>query len=105
MLALTIARCNWTITPHPLASIPCRCRQYLYSPKNVSAYLVEDRLEVGPGQVDGGGVTTGTRADDNNLGVHLLAYLAGSLGFPDAERAAVGMAVGDGRHGANFFVV
>lgn len=74
-------------------------------PKNVSAYLVEDRLEVGSGQVDGGGVTTGTRADDNNLGVHLLAYLAGSLGFPDAERAAVGMAVGDGRHGANFFVV
>lgn len=50
-----------------------------------STYLVEDRLEVSSGQVNGGGVTTGTGADDNNLGVHLLADLAGPLGFPDAD--------------------
>lgn len=70
----------------------------------VSTYLVEDRLEVSSGQVNGGGVTTGTRADDNNLGMHLLADFAGPLRFPDADRVAVGFAVQD-RHGASFFIV
>lgn len=105
MLALATTRCDWTIVLTRWQAFPADVVNIYTAQTIMDAYLVQDRLEVGSGQVDGGGVTTGTRADDNNLGVHLLAYLAGPLGFPDAERAAVGVAIGDGRHGASFFVV
>lgn len=41
--------------------------------------LIEHRLQLGAGQVDGGGVSRGPGADDNDLGMHPSAGDAGKM--------------------------